>query len=101
MIMLLAGLVGLGIQIWALVDCLMARPADFERADKRTKSFWLAITGVSVLVGILYTIGAGIGFTLLLMLAGCVGAGTYLADVRPAVRAMRGGGRPQNPYNSW
>jgi len=49
-----------------------------------------------VLVGILYTIGAGIGFTLLLMLAG-----TYLADVRPAVRAMRGGGRPQNPYNSW
>lgn len=101
LIMLLAGLIGLGVQIWALVDCLRARSADFERADKRTKSFWLAVTGVSVFVGILYTIGAGLGFALLLMLAGCVGAGTYLADVRPAVRNMRDGGRSPGSYNSW
>lgn len=99
--MLLAGLVGLGIQVWALVDCLMAKPADFERVGKRTKSFWLAITGVSVLAGVLFTTRAEFGFTLLLMLAACVGAGTYLADVRPALRNLRQGGNSPGPYNSW
>ncbi|ABY22156.1 hypothetical membrane protein [Renibacterium salmoninarum ATCC 33209] len=100
-IMLLAGLVGLGIQVWALIDCLIARPADFERAGKRSKSFWLAITGISVLVGVLYTVGAGFSFALLLMLAACVGAGTYLADVRPAVRQMRGGVSQGGSYQPW
>lgn len=102
LIMLLAGLVGLGIQIWALVDCLTARPDAFERADKRSKTFWLAITVVSTLAGVLYVFSEKISFSLLLMLAGCVGAGTYLADVRPAVRNLRRGGKPpQGPYGGW
>ncbi|WP_394940735.1 DUF2516 family protein [Psychromicrobium sp. YIM B11713] len=101
-IMLAAGLLALGIQLWALVDCLIAKPSEFERADKRNKGFWSGITAVSALVGALYLFGPGLGFFLILNLIACVAAGVYLADVRPALRDVRrGGNRPMGPYGPW
>lgn len=101
-ILLLAALMAVVVQLWALVDCLMAKPADFERTFKRTKQFWLLITGLSVLAGLLYFFNLAPSFGLLLNVAGCVGAGVYLADVRPALReARRGGSRPMGPYGPW
>ncbi|WP_427016377.1 DUF2516 family protein [Pseudarthrobacter sp. P1] len=103
----LLGLVALGIQLWALADCLRATPADFERAYKRTKQFWSLLTGGSVLVGVLYLLtlsprGGGMGFTLLLDLAAATAAAVYLADVRPALaQVRRGGNRNQGPYGPW
>lgn len=72
-----------GLAAWAFADCLGKAPVQFERASKRTKGFWLALTGGSL---------AFTGFTLLvlrpslfvLLIAGTA-VGVYLADVRPAV----------------
>lgn len=86
-------LVVAGLAAWAFVDCLTKAPVQFERAFKRTKGFWLALTGGSLL----FT-----GFTLLflnpslfiLLIAGTA-VGVYLADVRPAV------GLESKGPNSW
>lgn len=101
-VLALLGLLALGIQLWALVDCLRTTPADFERAYKRTKQFWLLLTAGSVLVGVLFLLSRGIGFTMLLDLAAVTAASVYLADVRPALaQVRRGGNRNQGPYGPW
>ena len=43
--------VALGVEVYALVDCLRRRPDAFVAAGKRTKQFWLLVTGVAVLLG--------------------------------------------------
>ncbi|HST72088.1 MULTISPECIES: DUF2516 family protein [Kocuria] len=76
-------LVVAGLAAWAFVDCVTKAPIQFQRAFKRTKGFWLALTGGSL---------AFTAFTLLvqrpslfiLLIAGTA-VGVYLADVRPAV----------------
>ncbi|WP_285725444.1 DUF2516 family protein [Psychromicrobium xiongbiense] len=101
-ILFLAGAAALAVQLWALIDCLLAKPQEFERSDKRTKSFWTAITAFSAVMGALYLLVPGLNFPLLLNMAACVGAGTYLADVRPALREIRrGGNRRMGPYGPW
>ena len=81
---------------FALVDALRHRPDAFVAADKRTKNFWLAVTGGAALLGF---IGIGGGMLLFSMIA-AVGAGVYLADVRPALQQVtgRGGGRGHNTW---
>ncbi|MFK0008390.1 DUF2516 family protein [Paenarthrobacter sp. NPDC090520] len=95
------GLVALALEIWAFVDCLRHRPALFVAASKRTKTFWLALTGVALLIGVLTVISGGnaLGlFGIAAVTAACV----YLADVRPAVReAGSGGNRNVGPYGPW
>jgi hypothetical protein len=77
---------------WSLVDAL-SRPANaFLSAGKRTKGFWLAITGVGTAVAFValpWPLGIGqLGF---LALLAAVGAIVYLVDVRPAVAPYSGG----------
>lgn len=90
------GLVAFGLEAWALVDALARKSGDFEAAMKRSKGFWLAITGGAALIGLLSVLpgsGGGLGlFALVAVTASCV----YLADVRPAIKDLRSGG-----YNSW
>ncbi|WP_035750418.1 DUF2516 family protein [Arthrobacter sp. 35W] len=101
-LLILLGLVALGIQGWALADCLRTKTEDFERAYKRTKSFWALLTGGSALMGVLYIAGPGMGFSMLLNLAAVTAASVYLADVRPALaQVRRGGNRNQGPYGPW
>ncbi len=88
-IVLLLGLAALALQLWALVDCALTRAEAFVAADKRTKPVWLLITGLAVLVGFVFYTNP---FTLFNLLA-VVGAGVYLSDVRPAVRAVGRGRR--------
>ncbi len=103
------GLVALGIQVWALIDCLRTSASDFERVYKRTKTFWMALTGGAVFFGFLYIIGPlmtltvpSIGMGLILSLAGVTAAGVYLADVRPVLVEVRGRGKgQQNRGSSW
>ncbi|UUL76345.1 DUF2516 family protein [Pseudarthrobacter sp. Fe7] len=99
------GLVALGLELWAFVDCARHRSNAFEATGKRTKTFWLALTGGSALVGVISLFGAGNGLfsTLgLFGLAAVVAASVYLADVRPAVKdAGRGGSRNMGPYGPW
>lgn len=97
--------VALGLELWALVDCARHRANAFEATGKRTKTFWLALTGGATLVGVISLLGSGGGLfgTLgLFGLAAVVAASVYLADVRPAVKdAGRGGSRNTGPYGPW
>ena len=98
-------LVALALELWAVVDCARHRANAFEATGKRTKTFWLALTGGAALVGIISLFGSGGGIfgTLgLFGLAAVVAASVYLADVRPAVKdAGRGGSRNMGPYGPW
>lgn len=91
------GLAALAMQVFALVDAARQRPDAFVAASKRTKNFWLAITGVAVAIGVVSVSSPLNLFSLLAV----VGAGVYLADVRPALRAVSGGGSHDGPYGPW
>ena len=96
-IVLALSIAALGVEAFALVDCVRRRPDAFTAAGKRTKNFWLLVTGVAVLLGVVALGGLG-----LLAIVGIVAAGVYLADVKHALDQVmgRGGGR-QGPYGPW
>lgn len=95
LVMFLLGLALFGIEVWALVDAARRPAAAFVSAGKRTKNFWLLLTGIAAAVGFIgIPFGGGsVGF---LAFIAVVPAGVYLADVRPAVRGY-GGGRRRPP----
>ncbi|MEE1622034.1 DUF2516 family protein [Zafaria sp. Z1313] len=76
-------LVVLGLALWAFLDNLRHPAANFQREDKRTKGFWMALNGVSTGVALLSVAGGG-GGGILMLVAACIVC-VYLADVRPAV----------------
>jgi hypothetical protein len=76
-----------GLCVWALVDALVRPAAAFPIAGKLAKPFWLVVTAV---LGALTLV---LGALSLAGMAGAVAAIVYLADVRPAVREIRSGGR--------
>ncbi|MGX5716786.1 DUF2516 family protein [Arthrobacter sp. MAHUQ-56] len=98
-------LVALGLELWAVIDCARHRANAFEATGKRTKTFWLALTGGAAAIGVLSLLTSGGGFLGtfgLFGLAAVVAASVYLADVRPAVKdAGRGGSRNMGPYGPW
>jgi hypothetical protein len=92
---LVLALVGVALEAWALVHAARTRRDAFPAADKRTKTFWVAILAVGLAVGFL-GIPPPIGFSplpVLFVLIAVVPAGIYLADVRPAVDRYSGRGR--------
>jgi len=102
----LMALVAFGLEAWALFDCLRHKANAFEAVSKRTKTFWLAVTGGALAVGLLSLLGGGGGGLLgplgLFGLVAVTAASVYLADVRPAVKdAGRGGSRNMGPYGPW
>ncbi|MGL5853397.1 MAG: DUF2516 family protein [Phycicoccus sp.] len=86
------------VEVYALVDCLRRRSDAFVAAGKRTKNFWMLVTGVAVLVG--FVALGGVGF---LAIIAIIAAGVYLADVKPALDQVtgRGGAGRQGPYGPW
>lgn len=83
------------VEVWAFVDALRHRPEQYVAAGKRTKGFWLALTGAAAVVGFLTLPPlSGINALGLIGLAAVVVSAIYLTDVRPAVRreAPRRGG---------
>ncbi|MBG6183328.1 putative membrane protein YfcA [Arthrobacter sp. CAN_A214] len=100
---LVLGFVALAIEVWAFTDCARRKSASFEAASKRTKGFWLALTGGALLVGLLSALGGlggGGGFNLFQLVA-VVAASVYLADVKPAVSETAGRGGNYGPYGPW
>jgi hypothetical protein len=93
------GFIALGIEVWAFSDCVRRPGTAFEAAFKRTKGFWLALTGGAVVVGLLSAFSGG-GFNLFQIIA-IVAACVYLADVKPAVSQTSGRGGSQGPYGPW
>ena len=95
------GIVALVIELWAFLDCVRRKPADFERAYKRTKGFWLGLTGGASAVGVIAVTLPSLSL-LLFQLAAVIAASVYLADVKPAMGSSRGrGGSNQGPYGPW
>ncbi|MER6200842.1 DUF2516 family protein [Streptomyces sp. NPDC001586] len=87
----------------AFVMALLAREDAYRAADKQTKTFWLVILGITVLVDALLGM-------LFLQIAGLVATIVFFVDVRPALKQVSGGGRggrrggsssdgPYGPYN--
>ncbi len=66
-------------KVWAIADCATRASDAFPAAGKRTKGFWLALTGVAAFTVLL---GSPIG---IFGLGGLIVALIYLLDVRPAV----------------
>ena len=81
--------VALGVEVYAFVDCVRRRPDAFPAAGKRTKSFWLIVTVIAMLLGIV-------------SLGGLPGLLAIVA-VKPALDQVmgRGGGRTDGPYGPW
>ncbi|MFD8691495.1 DUF2516 family protein [Streptomyces sp. NPDC059651] len=85
----------------ALIMAAIAREDAYRAADKQKKSFWLIILGIAVVVNLWVPM-------LFVQLAGLVASIVFFVDVRPALKAVSGGGRrgggsssdgPYGPYN--
>ena len=104
---LVLAVVAFALESWAFFDCLRHKANAFEAVSKRTKTFWLALTGGAFLVGLFSLIsqlggGGGASSLGIFGLAAVTAASVYLADVRPAVKdAGRGRGRNMGPYGPW
>ena len=88
----------LGVEVYAFVDCVRRRADAFSAAGKRTKSFWMLVTGVATLFGFISLMA----FPGLLAIIAVIAAGVYLADVKPALDQVMGKGRRSDgPYGPW
>lgn len=98
-VLLVLGIAALAVEGYALVDAITHRPDAYVAASKRTKTFWVALLAVAVLLGFVTVFNVIGGFVGIIAL---VAAGVYLADVRPALRQVTGrGGSRQGPYGPW
>jgi hypothetical protein len=89
----LLGYAMLALAVVAFVMALVAREDAYRAADKQTKTFWLVILGVTVLVD--FFLGL-----LFLQIAGLVATIVFLVDVRPALKQVSGGGNPRRGGSS-
>lgn len=86
---------------FALIDAAVRREDAYRAADKKTKPFWLIILGIAFVVNLLFPI---LSF---LPIIGLIATIVYMVDVRPAIRALPGGGRSSRgsssdgPYGPW
>jgi uncharacterized protein DUF2516 len=96
-LLLVLALIALGMEGFALLDALRQRSDAFTATGKLTKPIWLGILAVAVMLGLIQLLRLNpLSFFEIIAV---VAAGVYLADVRPAVRQISGGG--SGPYGPW
>lgn len=78
---LLLDLVFIVSSVTALIMAAMAREDAYRAADKKTKSFWLIILGVTVAVNLFISV-------LFLSIAGLIATIVFFVDVRPALKQV-------------
>lgn len=87
-LMLALSIVALALAAWAFADCLRRGAANFQREGKRTKTFWMALTGGATVVCLFSAwtalAGGSGGGGFFQLIAACAAA-VYLADVKPAI----------------
>jgi hypothetical protein len=91
------GLAAMALSVFGLVDALRHRPDAFTAAGKRTKNFWLIVLGAAVALSFV-SVFTPFGLPWILAV---VGAGVYLADVRPALRKVMGRGSSGHGPGRW
>lgn len=81
-----------GMAVFAVVEAARATGYAYESAFKRTKNFWLAVTGVSALA-LLFNLYAVLVLntlsSIMIVLIAATAVGVFLADVRPVVSVRR------------
>jgi hypothetical protein len=95
-LLLVLGLGVIGLTGFALLDAVRQRKDAYTAANKLTKPIWCGILAVATIIAIIVVrnpLVFGI-FTIISVVA----AGVYLADVRPALRNITGGGGNWGPY---
>ena len=96
LLLLVLGVLALGMVTFALVDAARQRADAFTAAGKLTKPKWLGILGVATAIAII-TVFSPLNY---FMVIAVVAGGVYLADVRPALNSITGGGNA-GPYGPW
>lgn len=97
-VLLLLGIGSLVLTGYAALDALRRKGSLFPHVGRLSKPVWLGILGAAFLIAIVsfgYTSTLGI-----LNVLGVIAAGIYLAEVRPKLRQIGGGGGsgPYGPY---
>ncbi|HEY3686391.1 MAG TPA: DUF2516 family protein [Streptosporangiaceae bacterium] len=91
------------VEIWAFVDALRHSDGAYRAAGKQSKTIWLLILGVAMVIG-LGSAANRLSLFSILPIAAFIGAAIYLVDVRPKVREFRGssgGSSSSGPYGPW
>jgi len=97
-VLLFLGLAALVFTGYAAADALQRPTHVFPAVERQTKVFWGGILAVAFLVAIV-SLFSPLGF---LNVIGVIAAGVYLADVRPKIRQISGGGRGSSgPYGGY
>jgi hypothetical protein len=91
-ILLVLGAVAFACEVFAFVDAVRHPDGAYVAASKRTRRFWLILLGIALALGFVTFMNPLSIFGLLAF----VGAAVYLADVRPALRQVRGLGGPKS-----
>jgi hypothetical protein len=84
--------------LFAFIDAAVRRGTAYVAAGKQTKQLWVLVLGVAFAATFLA------GVISLFGMAALVASIVYLVDVRPAVRAVSGGGprgSANGPYGPW
>ena len=93
---MLVFVVSVGTRAYAFVDAFF-RPADaYVAAGKLTRTAWLIILGLGLVVGVVLQSPVS-----LLNIAALIAAIVYLVDVRPAVREIGRPDRRNGPSGQW
>lgn len=90
LVLLVIWVAAIPVGIYAFVHVLLQRADAFTAANKLTKPAWLGITGVSLVVLLLFRFG---GPGTILWLAGLIAVLVYIVDVRPRVTEVQRGPR--------
>lgn len=91
-----------------LVFAFVAREDAYRAAGKQTKKFWVLLLAAASAVAAAANVGVLGSLAVMLVLAGTVASIVFMVDVRPALKAVSGGGNrrggsssdgPYGPYN--
>lgn len=99
--MLVLSVASLALSLFSLIHAALTKPRVFIAADKRTKGFWLIVTGIAVIIAFLSLPGGAVGRSLLLIILPLIAAGIYLTDVRPALKEYSKRGRGGGGSDGW
>jgi len=90
------------VEAWAFIDAIRRPTGAFPAAGKRTKSLWLIITGVALVIGI-FSVAYNVLLINILPIVAFIASAIYMTDVRPKVREFGtgGGSTHQGPYGPW
>jgi hypothetical protein len=97
-VLLILGIASLGLTGFSALDALRYPANLFPAVGRLSKGAWVGILIAAFLISIVFIFSA----LSLLNIVGVVAAAVYLADVRPKLKQVSGGGGSSSgPYGPW